>query len=92
MRKKIAEKIDEIRKKPEHIRVWYVWIAVFIVMFFVIIIWIFTLKESLQGAAPSEDVKKIQSRIPSNSLSDEKQSLEELFKSKGGAPAKENAQ
>ena len=92
MRKKIAEKIDEIRKKPEHVRVWYTWIAVFIIMFFVVIIWIFTLKESLQRSAPIEDVKKIQSRIPSSSLTEEKQSLEELFKSKGDAPKADSAQ
>lgn len=80
MRNRIIEKIEEIRQKPEHVRVWYAWTAVLVVMFFVIIIWIFTLQENLRGSSPVEDVKKIQERIPSTDMEQQKQSLEEIFK------------
>lgn len=80
MRKKIIEKIAEIRQKPEHVRVWYAWVSVGIVMFFVIVIWIFTLQENLRENSPKEDVKKIQSRLPLPDTQEEKQSLEEIFK------------
>jgi predicted PurR-regulated permease PerM len=39
----IKEKIEEIRKKPEHIRMRYVWGSLAISMFFIIIIWIFSM-------------------------------------------------
>lgn len=40
----IYDKLEEIRKKPEHIRMRYVWMMVIISMVFVIAIWIFSLK------------------------------------------------
>lgn len=80
MRKKIVDKIAEIRQKPEHVRVWYAWASVGVVMFFVIVIWIFTLQENLRESSPKEDVKKIQSRLPLSDMQEEKQSLEEIFK------------
>jgi hypothetical protein len=36
----LQNKIDEIRRKPEHIRIRYAWVYTAIVMFFVILIWI----------------------------------------------------
>lgn len=80
MRNRIIEKIEEIRRKPEHVRVWYAWASVLVVMFFVIVIWIFTLQENLRGSSPVEDVKKIQERIPATDMEQQKQSLEEIFK------------
>ena len=47
----LYEKVEEIRSKPEHIRIRYVWAMVAIVMFFVLIIWFFSLK-SEQSASP----------------------------------------
>ena len=80
MRNRIVEKIEEIRQRPEHVRVWYAWASVLVVMFFVIIIWIFTLQENLRESAPIDDVKRIQERLPSADMGQEKQSLEEIFK------------
>ncbi|PIR73247.1 MAG: hypothetical protein COU40_03260 [Candidatus Moranbacteria bacterium CG10_big_fil_rev_8_21_14_0_10_35_21] len=37
-------KIEEIRQKPEHIRLRYVWALVTISMIFVLLIWFFSLK------------------------------------------------
>ncbi len=39
----IYNKIEEIRRKPENIRLRYVWITTIISMFFIIFIWVFSL-------------------------------------------------
>lgn len=78
----INDKLEEIRKKPEHIRLRYVWAMVAISMFFVIIIWFFSLKSSQTETAPvmnSIDTSKI-----TDQFNEGKQSLEnasEGFKS-----------
>lgn len=51
----ISDKIEEIRKKPEHIRLRYVWFGVAIVMLFVIIIWLFSLQEIFKKTVPQPD-------------------------------------
>jgi Tfp pilus assembly protein PilO len=50
----INKKIEEIRRKPEHIRMRYVWVAVAITMLFVFIIWIFSLQETFKSSQPEE--------------------------------------
>ena len=40
----LAEKIEEIRQKPEYVRLRYVWFLVALSMTFIFIIWIFSLK------------------------------------------------
>ncbi|EKE11511.1 MAG: hypothetical protein ACD_15C00066G0006 [uncultured bacterium] len=40
----LAEKIEKIKKEPEHIRLRYIWFCVFISMFFIIMLWIFSLQ------------------------------------------------
>ena len=51
----IYEKIEEIRQKPEHIRMRYVWFWVVVSMAFVVAIWVFSLKNSYQKTeAPME--------------------------------------
>ncbi len=60
----IMDKVEEIRKKPEHIRVRYAWFFVAISMIFVITIWIFSISASLQekqdssaeSGSPSSDI------------------------------------
>ncbi len=49
----LDKKIEEIRRKPEHIRHRYVLGAVAISMLLVLIIWIFSIKESFKSI-PSE--------------------------------------
>jgi hypothetical protein len=44
----ISRKLDEIREKPEHIRLRYVWGAVTVSMILVVIIWIFSMKEAFR--------------------------------------------
>ena len=40
----IAKKIEEIRSKPEHIRLRYVWFFVFLSMIMVLFVWFFSMK------------------------------------------------
>lgn len=60
----IQKKLEEIRNKPELIKIRYVWGAVAISMFFIVIIWIF----SFQGKAPENKPKE-------SSINDLKESL-----------------
>lgn len=41
----INKKLNEIRKKPEHIRVYCVWGAVAVCMLFILILWVFSVKD-----------------------------------------------
>lgn len=54
----IAEKIEQIRQKPEHIRVRYVWFSVFVSMFLVLTVWYFSAKTQMVqlNGAPSDTV------------------------------------
>lgn len=50
----IQDKIEEIRRQPEHIRLRWVWILTAVSMLFVIIVWIFSLKdENVRIDAPN---------------------------------------
>ncbi|MCD6149403.1 hypothetical protein J7J13_01280 [bacterium] len=44
----LNKKIDEIRSKPEHIRLRYVWGAVGICMTFVLVLWVFSVRETIK--------------------------------------------
>ena len=46
----ISKKIEEIRKKPEHVRLRYVWGAVVVSMFFIILIWVFSIKQNIKSS------------------------------------------
>lgn len=83
MRDRIERKIEEIRQKPEHVRVWYAWVGVLVMMFFVVLLWIFTLQENLSRSVPGEDVKKIQEKLPIGKPSEEAKSLDEVFGGQG---------
>jgi len=45
----INKKIEEIRQKPEHERVRYVWGMVAISMFFIIVLWVVSLKDTFNN-------------------------------------------
>lgn len=40
----LAERIEKIKREPEHIRLRYVWLCVFLSMVFIILLWIFSLQ------------------------------------------------
>jgi hypothetical protein len=73
----LNKKIEEIRQKPENIRLRYVWGAVVVSMIFIIIIWIFSLGESIKEMKSTD----------SNNLPDIKQSLEEMQSIKDSVPS-----
>ena len=50
----INRKLEEIRQKPEHIRMRYVWGAVAVSMFLIILIWIFSFKNTFESASPDK--------------------------------------
>jgi len=49
MKFNINQKIEEIRRKPEHIRMRYVWAWLAISMIFIFAIWVFSVKESFKA-------------------------------------------
>ena len=58
----IQNKIEEIRRKPEHIRLRYVWALTIIFTLFIIIIWAFSFKsqnDAVKMPAISEEQKNI---------------------------------
>jgi apolipoprotein N-acyltransferase len=69
----LAKKIEEIRQKPEHVRLRYVWFLVTLSMTFIFIIWIFSLK-SQPTSAPV-----IQDNIISPNLTQELQAQKESW-------------
>lgn len=69
----ISDKIEEIRRKPEHIRMRYVLGGVAVSMFFIVIIWLFSLSETMKKSSvksPAADPLNLQfeqglERLPS---------------------------
>lgn len=51
----ISNKIENIRRQPEHIRLRYVWLGVIVSMIFIVIIWIFSLQETFRNSAPKPE-------------------------------------
>lgn len=51
----INDKIEEIRNKPEHIKIRYVWGSVAISMIIIIIIWIFSWQAAPQEKKAADD-------------------------------------
>lgn len=81
MQERFRRKIEEIRQQPEHVRVWYAWAGVAIVMFFVVMIWIFTLQESFRKAIPEAVTKIPGTAGQMKSVGAGSASLEDLSKS-----------
>jgi len=73
----INRKIEEIRQKPEHIRLRYIWGLVAISMLFVITIWVLSVKESAKSLNSSAN----------NNLPDIGQSLQEIDSIRNSAPS-----
>jgi hypothetical protein len=77
----LNKKIEEIRRKPEHIRLRYVWGSVAISMIFIVIIWIFSLNESAKNMHPLE----------TKNLPDIKQSIDQMKSIQDAMPALNDA-
>ncbi len=82
----INRKIEEIRKKPEHVRMRYVWGGVAIAMFFIIIVWLFSLGETFKNSSPQpEDEEFIQNQL--KKAKENMPSLQELMKNSAQTPS-----
>lgn len=55
MKFSLNQKIEEIRQKPEHIRMRYVWAWLAISMIFIFGIWIFSVKENFKSVNLGQD-------------------------------------
>lgn len=71
----ILDKIEEIRKKPEHIRLRYAWFFTAISMFMIILIWALSLKSQLPD--PNNQPLTQQQENILNEFQDQKKSLKE---------------
>lgn len=71
----LAGKIEEIRRKPEHVRLRYVWLMVAVSMVFVIVIWLFSLKSKKEEPSPNNFSGDIL-----NQFSEQKKSLQDTTK------------
>jgi hypothetical protein len=67
----LQRKLEEIRRKPAHIRLRYTYAAVAISMFFILVLWFFSLSDSIKKAG---DAKK---QNVFEELSSQKKSLED---------------
>ncbi len=85
---KIEKKVENIREQPEHIRMRYVWLAVGIVMFLIIFIWLVSLRTSFlqihTDTKSQQEIDAIKKRInelnPNNTTPAEKPvSIDELL-------------
>jgi len=75
----ILDKIEEVRKKPEYIRLRYVWAGVFISMIFVVIIWIFSFKLTVRPVKiENQGVDNLKKNV--EDAKNQMPSLEEMFK------------
>lgn len=82
----INSKIEEIRRKPEHIRVRYFWVTMIISIIFVLFLWIFSLKEnlssiSIQNESTSEITEQIKEEFSNtqSSITDSFQKSSEII-------------
>jgi predicted PurR-regulated permease PerM len=77
MIERIEKKILEIRKEPEAVRMRYLLLCLGVTMFFVVIIWVFSLKESVNNISqqelnitipklPNEEGKSLESLLKNN--------------------------
>ncbi|MEK9173904.1 MAG: hypothetical protein AAB845_01425 [Patescibacteria group bacterium] len=97
MIERIEKKILEIREQPEAVRMRYLLLCLGVTMFFVVIIWAFSLKESVNDISkesfnvplptlPVEEGKSLQSLMESNEAlktKPEGAGLEEILQPEG---------
>jgi cytoskeletal protein RodZ len=60
----IQSKIEEIRKQPEHVRMRYVLLSVFVSMLFISVLWVFSITTSFKN---SSDVTSVPVVVPEKS-------------------------
>lgn len=53
---RILDKIEAIRREPEHVRMRYVFLSVAVSMIFVVLLWMFSVYEGFRSASTSESI------------------------------------
>ncbi len=86
----IFKKIDEIRKKPEHIRMRYVWTMVTIFAFLIFLIWMISLKSSLSNFDQKPVEESVVKKEIIENLKESGKALNEVKKGMDSAKAAEN--
>lgn len=76
--------IQKIQRKPRYFRLQVLWLAVFICMFFIVSIWIVSLKHSLSDVVAEKD------KGPLEKMKNEAPSLKKTLKASIGAFFEEN--
>jgi hypothetical protein len=81
----IHTKIEEIRGKPEHIRMRYLLGSVAFSMLIIIVLWVFSITTSFQkqqetAPIPTQTNDQTQQNIPDNNISNTTPSLNEWIK------------
>ncbi|GBE16610.1 hypothetical protein BMS3Abin15_00431 [bacterium BMS3Abin15] len=80
----LDKKIEEIRRKPEYIRHRYVIGAVAVSMLLILIIWIFSIKESFKSMLPEkENFSGLKESFDENINKEDMPSLEDLLEESG---------
>jgi hypothetical protein len=75
----LNDKIEEIRNKPEHVRIRYVWIGVLVTMILIIVIWFFSLKETFRSTGTIND-NSANLKIDLNNNTENSPSMQDLNK------------
>ena len=87
----LMDKVEEIRKQPEHIRMRYVWFFVALSMFFVIILWIFSLTTAKPEAQSSPAENTFFNSGIINDFSQQQRTLDEARKNAEKSLSNNNA-
>jgi uncharacterized coiled-coil DUF342 family protein len=78
----LQRKLEEIRRKPDHVKLRYTYIAVAISMFFIILLWIFSLADTIKKTIrPKQNVFEnidTQKKSLKEATTDVKNSLDDL--------------
>lgn len=83
----IERKIEEIRQKPENIRIRYVWGSVAVVMLVVISVWVVNLRESFRKSDMTSETETMREALSERSapvLEESEPSLEAVFGDEAG--------
>jgi len=85
----ISEKIEEIKKKPEHVRMMYVWGCVIVSMAVIMTIWGFSIKANssasrMKDSGSSDDLKSIVEQFGGGSSDIQPSSIGTPAKEEGG--------
>ena len=75
----IQEKLEEIKKQPEHIRMRYVIAFVSISMFFVLVVWVISLKQNFKSIQSDSQTKEMMQDVSFDSAVEELKKQKDTF-------------